>query len=58
MHNVQYQLDLMHRARRAIVEDRYPAFLKDFFTQLYKVKENFPKWAVTALNGVGVDLMQ
>jgi tRNA-guanine family transglycosylase len=57
MHNVHYQLDLMRRAREAIVEDRYPAFVKDFFGALYDQDSNkYPEWAVTALRGVGVDL--
>jgi queuine tRNA-ribosyltransferase len=57
MHNVQYQLDLMKRARQAIIEDRYPAFLHDFFAKLYSDKTQYPEWAVTALKGVGVDLL-
>lgn len=58
MHNVYYQLDLMRRVREAILEDRYPAFLKGFFERLYAGdKEKYPSWAVGALKGVGVDLL-
>lgn len=57
MHNVHYQLNLMQRAREAIIEDRYPAFLRDFFAKLYDDKSKYPGWAVTALRGVGVDLL-
>lgn len=58
MHNVYYQLNLMRQAREAILEDRYPQFLKDFFSNLYSGdKAKYPGWAVEALNGVGVDLM-
>lgn len=54
MHNVYYQLDLMRRAREAIMEDRYPAFAINFFAELYP--GGAPKWAKDALMGVGVDL--
>jgi queuine/archaeosine tRNA-ribosyltransferase len=58
MHNVHYQLNLMRLAREAIIEDRYPQFVKDFFSKLYdKDKDKYPKWAVDALKGVGVDLL-
>jgi tRNA-guanine family transglycosylase len=58
MHNVHYQLNLMRLAREAILEDRYPQFVKDFFSKLYDGrKEKYPEWAVGALKGVGVDLL-
>lgn len=39
------------------MEDRYPQFVKGFFSKLYNGDKNkYPKWAVDALNGVGVDL--
>lgn len=57
MHNVWYQLELMRGVRQAIVEDRYPAFLRRFFSDLYEGDcERYPEWAVDALRGVGVDL--
>ena len=57
IHNIHSLLSLMARAREAIIEDRYPIFLKEFFEELYAgVMENVPMWAVTALRGVGVDL--
>jgi queuine tRNA-ribosyltransferase catalytic subunit len=57
IHNVHYLLSLMKSARAAIIEDRYPAFLKEFFGKLYEKKEDYPEWAVNALNGVDVDLL-
>jgi queuine/archaeosine tRNA-ribosyltransferase len=58
MHNVHYQLNLMRLAREAIIKDRYPQFVKNFFSKLYSGnKEKYPKWAVDALKGVGVDLL-
>lgn len=57
IHNVHYLLSLMKSARTAIMEDRYPSFVKEFFRKLYDDKSKFPEWAVTALKGVGVDLL-
>lgn len=57
MHNVHYLLNLMDRIRQALLEDRYPAFIKEFFGKLYD-KKDFPKWAIDALRGVGVDLLE
>lgn len=48
----------MRQVREAVLEDRYPQFLKDFFNKLYSgKKEKYPEWAVEALRGVGVDLL-
>ena len=58
MHNVHYQLNLMRLVREAILEDRYPQFIKTFFSNLYDgQQEKYPDWAITALRGVGVDLI-
>lgn len=58
LHNVWYQLQLMRNVRKSIIEDRYPAFLKQFFSDLHGGnKKNYPIWAVDALRGVGVDLL-
>lgn len=59
MHNTYYNLNLMRRIREAVLEDRFPAFLKDYFSTLYAGdKSKYPSWAVGALQGVGVDLMR
>lgn len=59
MHNVWYQLALMRQVRNSIIEDRFPAFLKQFFSDLHHGdKTKYPDWAVEALNTVGVDLME
>ncbi|KAK6214481.1 putative ATP-dependent helicase IRC3 [Pestalotiopsis sp. IQ-011] len=57
IHNVWYQLHLMEDVRNAVIEDRYPAFLRQFFAYLYANKTDYPDWAVEALRGVGVDLL-
>lgn len=57
MHNVHYQLSLMGRVRAAIIEDRYPAFLREYFAKMCEGDASkAPMWAVTALRLVGVDL--
>jgi len=59
IHNVQYQLNLMSQARKAIKEDRYPQFVKDFFHTLYQGDSSrYPQWAVVALKTVGIDLQE
>lgn len=55
MHNVHWMLDLMKRARTAILEDEYPAFARQFFSEYFGEKGP-PKWAVDALKGVGIDI--
>ena len=58
MHNVHHLLDLMRRAREAIIGDNYPQFLKAYFVRLYAGDQSkFPQWAVDALRGVEVDLL-
>ncbi|KAK5111680.1 hypothetical protein LTR62_004786 [Meristemomyces frigidus] len=58
IHNVHYLLDMVRRAREAVLEQRYPDFLRHYFDKLYAGdKQKYPGWAVDALRGVGVDLM-
>jgi queuine tRNA-ribosyltransferase catalytic subunit len=57
IHNVWYQLNLMREVRDAILEDRYPAYIRQFFANLYEEKKDYPLWAVDALKGVNVDLL-
>ena len=58
IHNVHHLLDMVRRAREAIVEQRYPEFLHQHFDRLYAGdKTKYPQWAVDALKGVGVDLI-
>jgi tRNA-guanine transglycosylase len=59
IHNVWHQMSLMRRVRDAIIEDRYPSFLKIFFSDLYGGdKGKYADWAVDALKRVGVDLLE
>ncbi|KAE8373223.1 hypothetical protein BDV26DRAFT_285316 [Aspergillus bertholletiae] len=45
IHNVHYLLSLMGAARQAILEDRFPVFLRDFFRNLYGEKSKYPDHA-------------
>ncbi|KAL6812354.1 Queuine tRNA-ribosyltransferase [Trichoderma sp. SZMC 28015] len=56
IHNVWYQLQLMRDIRQAVIEDRFPALIREFFAGLYEDKTQYPEWAVEALKGVNVDL--
>ncbi|KFH42384.1 queuine tRNA-ribosyltransferase-like protein [Hapsidospora chrysogenum ATCC 11550] len=56
IHNVWYQLNLMREVREAIIEDRFPGYIRRFFGDLYADKKDYPTWAVEALKRVNVDL--
>ncbi|KAG6013109.1 hypothetical protein E4U54_007080 [Claviceps lovelessii] len=56
IHNVWYQLNLMREVRQSIIEDRFPAYIRQFFADLYAKKADYPGWAVTALRRVNVDI--
>ena len=58
IHNVHYLLSLMGSVRDAILEDRYPQFLRQYFQRLYKHPSNIPEWVITALRRVHVDLLE
>jgi len=56
VHNLTYQACLMTEIRNAIVDDRFPAFIKQRFQKIYGSPSNYPQWAVDALDSVGVRL--
>jgi tRNA-guanine family transglycosylase len=57
LHNIAFQAQVMGRARDAILEDRFPAYLHSFFSRYYNDK-GYPEWCVNALRSVGVDLFE
>ena len=64
MHNVTYLLELVGAARLAILEQRFPAWVKRFFQRRFPLEGEtingegrYPTWAVTALREVGIDMM-
>ncbi|CAE6503870.1 unnamed protein product [Rhizoctonia solani] len=57
LHNVAFQAQLMGRARDAIIENRFPEYLKKFFYDYFGERGSYPRWCVDALRSVGVDLL-
>ena len=57
IHNVWYQLNLMREIRQAVIEDRFPAYVRQFFANLYDDKIEYPEWAVESLKKVNIDLV-
>ncbi|EIN11682.1 tRNA-guanine transglycosylase [Punctularia strigosozonata HHB-11173 SS5] len=56
-HNIVFQARVMGGARDAIMETRFPEYLRTFFTN-YFGDEGYPEWCVNALRSVGVDLLE
>lgn len=53
IHNMHYMRNLTRRIREAILEDRYPEFIKSYMTTRY---ETVPEWIVEVLKKVNVHL--
>ena len=56
-HNVVFQAQVMGKARDAIMNGTFPAYLKSFFAN-YFGDAGYPEWCVNALRSVGVDLLE
>ncbi|KAJ2850437.1 Queuine tRNA-ribosyltransferase catalytic subunit 1 [Coemansia brasiliensis] len=54
VHNIAFQMRLMRDIRTAIVEDRYPQFIRSFMKTRFG--KTVPRWIVDALQSVNVDL--
>jgi len=54
-HNIAYQMKLMRSIREAIIEGKFPEFVKRFMILQYP-KNDYPKWAVDALHVAGITL--
>ena len=52
---VTMQLRLMRDMRESIVADRFPDFVRSFFARTFP-SQNYPLWAVDALNSVNIRL--
>ncbi|XP_073821320.1 tRNA-guanine transglycosylase [Musca autumnalis] len=55
VHNVAFQLRLMRAMRKAIEQDQFPGFVKDFMSKHF-VNEPVPKWIREALAAVNIQL--
>ncbi|XP_033029270.1 queuine tRNA-ribosyltransferase catalytic subunit 1 isoform X2 [Lacerta agilis] len=56
VHNIAYQLNLMHSIRESIIEQRFPQFVQDFMKTMYGNFSSYPQWAIDALSSVGITL--
>ncbi|XP_059413344.1 queuine tRNA-ribosyltransferase catalytic subunit 1 isoform X2 [Carassius carassius] len=54
IHNISYQLALMRSVRQSIIEQRFPAFVKAFMKRMFSSREQYPSWAVEALQAVNI----
>ncbi|KAJ1902430.1 Queuine tRNA-ribosyltransferase catalytic subunit 1 [Kickxella alabastrina] len=54
IHNIAYQMRLMRDIRQAIVDDRFPEFIREFMS--IRFGKTVPKWIISALQSVNVDL--
>ncbi|KAJ2665221.1 Queuine tRNA-ribosyltransferase catalytic subunit 1 [Coemansia sp. RSA 1199] len=54
VHNIAFQMRLMRDIRQAIVEDRYPQFVRSFIKTRFG--KTVPQWIVDALKSVNIDL--
>ncbi|XP_003741429.1 queuine tRNA-ribosyltransferase catalytic subunit 1 [Galendromus occidentalis] len=55
VHNVNFQMRLMSSIREAIIEDRFPQFIRKFMKKAYP-NGIYPAWIVAALAKVNVNL--
>lgn len=56
VHNVTYQFQLMSSMRQAIVEDRFPNFIRTTLGRFYPTIADYPEWVVDALHSVNVSV--
>lgn len=54
IHNVAYQLRLMQKAREAIENGSFPAFVERFMLDLYETYAAIPAWVTDALSAVSI----
>ncbi|XP_041369986.1 queuine tRNA-ribosyltransferase catalytic subunit 1-like [Gigantopelta aegis] len=57
IHNIAYQLNLMKQVQESIIDDRFPKFIKNFFSALFP-KGDYPEWALDALASVNVHIRE
>ena len=55
VHNIAYQLRLMGQIRAAVIEDRFPEFVRTFMAALHP-DGKYPAWAASALAAVHIHL--
>jgi queuine tRNA-ribosyltransferase len=53
-HNVHFMMQLMKNIREAIIDQRFPEFVRDFMHRMYP--EEVPEWVVNALREAEIEL--
>jgi len=48
------QLTLMRSVRQSIIDQRFPEFVKAFMKRMFPSSEQYPSWAVEALQSVNI----
>ena len=56
-HNICYMMRLMTSIRDAIIEQRFPQFVREFMDR-YFIDQKYPLWVVEALHDAGIDLLE
>lgn len=56
IHNISYQLTLMRSVRQSIIDQTFPEFVKAFMKRMFPSSEQYPSWAVEALQSVNITL--
>ncbi|PPQ98633.1 hypothetical protein CVT24_003966 [Panaeolus cyanescens] len=57
LHNIVFQARVMGEAREAIIGERFPDYLRNFFARYFR-SSGYPEWCVNALRSVGVDITE
>ncbi|XP_026572558.1 queuine tRNA-ribosyltransferase catalytic subunit 1 [Pseudonaja textilis] len=56
IHNIAYQMNLMHSIRESITEQKFPQFVQNFMKTMYGNSSSYPQWAMEALASVEINL--
>lgn len=49
-----HQLTLMRSVRQSIIDQRFPEFVKAFMKRMFSSSDQYPSWAVEALQSVNI----
>lgn len=56
IHNISYQLTLMRSVHQSIIEKKFPEYVKAFMKRMFSSSEQYPSWAVEALQSVNINV--
>ena len=58
IHNLAYMMRLVREMRQAVVEGRYPAYVRGFVHNMYHRSADIPGWVVDACGRAGFDVTE